>query len=308
MLLISDVSYRKTITPERDKVKPFMILSFHPCFETNVQLILGDRHLDDPDLQLIRDAEAIILPQGCSEDLFQACSRSDASVFPNYEMRFRYPGKMGQSLLFKDFGFSHPVTLRWPTVDNFKKIYPDPELFPHNLPFLIKDDKSHEAEGVYFVEDRPSLSEALDYVLRRERSGTLGFVTQEFVPSDGNVLRAVIIGKQIITYWKRPNKPGQVITTISRDAIIDSEWKPDLQEKGKEQAHVLTEKTGINLAAVDFVFPFSEKNPEPLILEINYFFGRRGLGGTENYYRLLYQAVQDWLAEAMLDPNSIRLV
>ena len=294
--------------PERGKVKPFMILSFHPCFETDVQVILGDRHLDAPDFQLIRESEAIILPQGCSEDLFQACSRSDASVFPNYEMRFRHPGKMGQSLLFKDFGFSHPVTLCWPTVDQFKKTYPDPALIPHNLPFLIKDDKSHEADGVYFVEDRSSLSKALDYLTLREGSGMFGFVTQELVPSDGNVLRAVIIGKQTITYWKRPSKPGQVITTISRDAIIDREWKPDLQEKGKEQAYILSKKTGINLAAIDFVFPFSLKDPEPLILEINYFFGRRGLGGTENYYRLLYQAVQDWLNEAGLDPKSVRLV
>ncbi len=285
-----------------------MILSFHPCFETHVQVILGARRLDSPDLELIRDAEAIVLPQGCPEDLFQACSRSDALIFPNYEMRFKYPGKMGQSLLFKGFGFSHPVTLRWPTVDKFKKAYPDPELFPHNLPFLIKDDKSHEADGVYFVEDRSSLSEALDYLILRERSGMLGFVTQEFVPSGGNVLRAVIIGKRVITYWKRPNKPGQVITTISRDAIIDSEWKPDLQEKGKEQAHVLTEKTGINLAAVDFVFPLSLKRPAPFFLEINYYFGRRGLGGTENYYRLLYQAVQEWLLEIGLNPKSVRLI
>ena len=285
-----------------------MILSFHPCFDANVQVILGARRLDSPDLELIRGADAIILPQGCPEDLYKACTDSCAFIFPNYEMRFKYPGKMGQSLLFKDFGFSHPVTLRWLTVDKFKKTYPDPELFPHNLPFLIKDDKSHEADGVYFVEDRSSLSEALDYLILRERSGMSGFVTQEFVPSGGNVLRAVIIGKRVIAYWKRPNKPGQVITTISRDAIIDSEWRPDLQKKGKEQAHALTEKTGINLAAVDFVFPFSLKDHEPYILEINYFFGRRGLGGTENYYRLLYQAVQDWLAEAGLNPKSVRLM
>jgi ribosomal protein S6--L-glutamate ligase len=285
-----------------------MILSFHPCFDTDVQVILGDRRLDAPDLQLIRDAEAIVLPQGCPKALFEACSRSDAPVFPNYEMRFKYRGKMGQSLLFKEFGFAHPMTMRWPSVEKFKKAHSEAGSYPHHLPFLIKDDKSHEAEGVYYVEDKSSLSEALDYLLLRERSGMSGFVTQTFVASGGNVLRAVIIGKQIITYWKRPKKLGQVITTINRDAIIDREWKPDLQEKGKEQARILTEKTGINLAAVDFVFPFSLRDPDPLILEINYFFGRRGLGGTGNYYRRLYQAVQDWLIEAGLDPKSIRLV
>ena len=298
----------KTITPERGKVKPVMILSFHPCFDTDVQVILGDRRLDAPDLQLIRDAEAILLPQGCSEALFQACSRSDVPIFPNYEMRFKYPGKMGQSLLFKEFGFSHPMTMRWPSVEKFKKTHSEAGSYPHHLPFLIKDNKSHEAEGVYYVEDKSSLSEALDYLLLRERSGMSGFVTQTFVASGGNVLRAVIIGKQIITYWKRPKKLGQVITTINRDAIIDREWKPDLQGKGKEHAHLLTEKTGINLAGVDFAFPLFLRDPDPLILEINYFFGRRGLGGTGNYYRCLYQAVQDWLIEAGLDPKSIRLV
>ncbi|MBW1706918.1 MAG: glutathione synthase [Deltaproteobacteria bacterium] len=285
-----------------------MILSFHPCFDTDVQVILGDRRLDSADLQLIRNAKAIILPQTCPQEIYNACSVSGASVFPSYEMRFKYPGKTGQSLQFKDFGFLHPDTLRWRTVDEFKKAYPASNAFPHDLPFFIKDDKSHEADGVFLVKDMPSLEKALDYLALRESSGLPGFVTQEFIPSEGNVLRAVIIGRQGITYWKRPRKPGQEITTISRGAIIDHDWQPDLQEKGKVQALLLSDKTGINLAAVDFVFPLSEDNPEPLFLEINYFFGRRGLGGSEAYYGLLYQAVQDWLGKIGMDPESVTLV
>ena len=284
-----------------------MILSFHPCFDTDVQVILGDRGLDSADHKLIRGAGAIILPQGCPENLYGACSGSSAHVFPNYKMRFKYPGKIGQSLLFKDFGLPHPKTLRWYAVKKFKKSYPEPGMFPHKLPFFIKDDKSHEADGVFLVKDSPSLLVALDYLIQREGSDMPGFVTQEFVPCGGNVLRAVIIGKLIFTYWKRPHRPGQVITTISQNAIVDRNWKPGLQAKGKEQARLLTEKTGINLAAVDFVFPPSFKNPSPLFLEINYYFGRRGLGGSENYYRLLHKAIQEWLVEAGLNPESIKL-
>ena len=59
---------------------------------------------------------------------------------------------------------------------------------------------------------------------------------------------------------------------------------------------------------MDFVFPISEKDPEPLFLEINYYFGRRGLGGSENYYQLLHQAIRDWLEEEGLDPEAVRLV
>jgi ribosomal protein S6--L-glutamate ligase len=158
------------------------------------------------------------------------------------------------------------------------------------------------------VEDALSLSEALEWLTLRENSGPKGFVTQDFIPSNGNALRAVIIGKRIITYWKRPGKPGGRITTIRGGAVIDHHWRQNLQEKGKAEAQVLSDETGINLAAVDFVFPLKELDPDPLFLEINYYFGRRGLGGTERYYKLLYQAIQEWLAEVGLDPKSIRLL
>jgi ribosomal protein S6--L-glutamate ligase len=118
----------------------------------------------------------------------------------------------------------------------------------------------------------------------------------------------VIIGKRIVTYWKRPGEPGQRITTIRHGAVIDHHWRQDLQEKGKAEARVLSDKTGINLAAVDFVFPLSERDPDPLFLEINYYFGRRGLGGSERYYALLYQAIQEWIVEAGLNPKSIVLL
>jgi ribosomal protein S6--L-glutamate ligase len=285
-----------------------MILSFHPCFDADSNIVLGSRRLNGEDLDLIGQAEAVIMPQGRPQDIYEACSRADLLLFPNYDVRFRYPGKIGQSLLFEDLGLSHPETLRWSTVEEFKEAYPGNEVFPHALPFLIKDDKSHEAEGVFFVEDGSALSTALNFLAQRGRSGLPGFVSQAYIPSDGNVLRAVIIGKKIITYWKRPKEPGQVITTISRGALVDHEWRPDLQEKGNAAARVLAGKTGIDLAAVDFVFAVAETEPEPLFLEINYYFGRRGLGGSENYYKLLYEAVRAWLGEEGLDPDAVRLV
>jgi ribosomal protein S6--L-glutamate ligase len=118
----------------------------------------------------------------------------------------------------------------------------------------------------------------------------------------------VIIGEKIITYWKRPKGRDQVITTIAKGALIDHNWRPDLQQKGKGLARVLAKKSGINLAAVDVVFPLSKEDPEPQILEINYFFGRRGLGGVETYYSLVYGAIKEWLVKEGLDPNLVRLV
>ena len=285
-----------------------MILSFHPCFDTDVQIILGDRRLDSTIRESIQKATAIILPQACTQDLYNICANSTARMFPNYYARIKYPGKIGQSLLFEDFRFSHPRTLRWHGVEDFKEACPSSDTPPQDIPFLIKENMSHEAEGIFLIENMKSLKEALDNLTIRERSGLKGFVTQEYISCGGNVLRAVVIGKRIITYWKRPGKPGQEITTISRGAIIDHDWQIDLQEKGRVQALFLSDKTGINLAAIDFVFPIANKDPEPLFLEINYYFGRRGLGGSENYYRLLYEAVQDWLREIGLDLESVSLI
>ena len=98
------------------------------------------------------------------------------------------------------------------------------------------------------------------------------------------------------------------ITTISRGAIIDHNWRPELREKGKKYSKDLSQKTGINLAAIDFVFDESGEDPEPFFLEINYFFGRRGIGGSERYYSLLFAALQDWLQQKGFDHNSVKLV
>ena len=285
-----------------------MILSFHPCFDADIHIILGSRQLGLKDLELIRQAEAIILPQGCPANLYRTCSDTKAHIFPSYEMRFRYPGKTGQSILFGNFGFPHPKTLRFRSTAEFTERQSIAETFLHNLPFFIKTDKAHEAEGVFLVEGEDSLSDALDHLSRCEKRGQGNFVTQDFIDSGGNVLRAVIMGKRIITYWKLPAKPGQLITTISRGAIIDHHRQPQLQKKGKELALILSGKTGINLAAIDFVFQMSKEDPPPFFLEINYSFGRRGLGGMEKYYQMLYGAIENWLEENKLSRKSVRLL
>jgi ribosomal protein S6--L-glutamate ligase len=284
-----------------------MILSFHPCFSAEVQIILGARQLGPEENSLIRKAKAIILPQGLSRELYEACSKSEALTFPNYEIRFNYPGKLGQALLFQELDVPHPETIGWGSVREFRESISGWELLPLAPPFLIKGTASHEGEGVYVIEDEASLGWALDHLRKMEETGLFGFVTQAYVHSGGNTLRVVIIGNKIISYWKRPKSPDESITTISRGALIDHDWRPDLQEKGKKEALAFSRKTGLNLAALDLVFSLSEGDPSPLFLEVNFFFARRGLGGSEAYYRLLHEAIRDWLSDSGLNPESVKL-
>jgi len=280
-----------------------MILSFHPCFVADAQIILADRRLSAEDRRLIQSADAIILPQTCSLALYKACSKSEAYVFPDYELRFKYPGKVGQSILFEKLKIPHPATKCWPSVKKFRETLKAEGSAPHEMPFFLKTDKSHEGDGVFFVTDKKSLDTAL---ARLEKTGSDSFISQKLIHCQGNVLRTVVLHKRIITYWKREDHG--IISTVSHGARVDRKWKPALQEKGRAQARWICEKTGINLAAFDLVFNLDHPDPQPFILEINYYFGRKGLGGSLRYYRLLLRAIQEWLKEKELDERPVKLV
>lgn len=283
-----------------------MILSFNPIITADHQIILGSRKINDDDRSFIRKADAIILPQSCSEEFYLSCEDSSALIFPNYDMRFRYLGKIGQSSLFFEKECPHPETKQWSSVREFREKCE--EAFPHDVPFIVKANMSHEAEGIYIVKDNESFEAAMDHICALEKSGFMGFVSQELVQSGGNVLRVVIMGKELISYWKRPKDSDQIITSAGTGARIDQEWRKDLQEKGREGVKRFSENTGINLAAIDIIFPIKAKDPQALFLEINYYFGRRGLGGSFNYYKMLFRTIRKWLIENGLDPNSITLV
>jgi ribosomal protein S6--L-glutamate ligase len=285
-----------------------MILSFHPCFLADTQVILGDGFLNAHDHRHIEAADVIILPQTCPLELYQACEKTSALLFPNYEARFKYPGKIGQSRLFKELGLPHPKTKQWSSIKVFRDRHPKGAPFPREVPFVIKADKAHEAEGVYVIEDSSTLESALKAMERLEGSGLPGFVSQEWIETEGNVFRVVIMGKNLRSFWKRAEGSWGKVAAISRGAKIDENWRPDLQEKGKMQAQRLSSATGINLAAIDFVFPFSHPDPQPLFLEVNYSFGRQGLGGSQNFYLLLFAVLQEWLVEKGFDPDSVTLL
>jgi hypothetical protein len=83
-----------------------MILSFtshlrgRRCNEF-IMILCAGRQPDDSDLAAIRKAEAVILPQGCMESLYRMAREENRPVFPNYDLRFRHPGKTGQARLFQ---------------------------------------------------------------------------------------------------------------------------------------------------------------------------------------------------------------
>jgi len=270
-----------------------MILSFHPCIEADLNIICAGRDPSEKELSAIKKAKAVILPQGCRESLYKMANENCHNVFPNYDALFEYPGKTGQARLFKKMNVCHPKTYIYETLDIF---YSNHDTYPINFPFVFKFSWGGEGNNVYLIDSDKSFSNVLELAKKYECTGQKGFVIQEYIPNNSRTLRAVIIGSYIKTYWKVQQDSKIFYSNIGKGAVVEENIDKDLQKQGADEMLALCEKTGINLAGFDFLFDESkQKYRKPLFLEINYFFGRTGLGGIKKYYQLLNSNVKKWI-------------
>ena len=273
-----------------------MIVSFHPLFEADKNIICAGREANREDLSAIKAAEAVILPQGCRQSLYEMARNNCEHVFPNYDARFRHPGKIGQIRLFRQTNTHHPKTKIFQSIDSFRQQYGKVmKQLPFKMPLVFKLDWGGEGDAVYLTHSRKALQDRLQQAEIYERSGQTGFLLQKYIPNRNRTLRVVIVGRQLISYWRVQKTSNGFLANLSKGAIIDFDSDPDLQAKAVVETENFCKKTGLNLAAFDIIFSSEPKRTTPLLLEINYFFGRKGLGGSAGFYRILQQEIRDWL-------------
>jgi ribosomal protein S6--L-glutamate ligase len=274
-----------------------MILSFHPLIEKDKNRLCAGRLPNDEDLMAIRAADAVILPQGCYRSLYEMARENCPHVFPNYDARFHFPGKSGQARLFQETGVSHPKTDIYSCVAEFRNRNGFSGL---SCPVVFKFDWGGEGESVFLITKPEALAEILARAERFEKTGQRGFILQAYIPTAGRSLRMVVIGGKLTSYWRVAADAAAFSTGISMGARIAPDLNPELQLLAKAAVSDFCGKTKINLAGFDILFPMNDFGgfiATPLFLEINYFFGRRGLGGSDAYYRLFAEAVEDWISE-----------
>jgi len=273
-----------------------MIAPFTPLFEADKNIICAGREPNGDDLAAIKSADAVILSQGCYRELYDMARENCPHVFPNYDARFKYPGKINQIRLFRKFKVAHPASEIFSQVASFHQRYHE-ELtkLAFNLPVVFKLDWGDEGETVYLINSADNLQETLKKAAEYEKSGQAGFILQEYISSNSRTLRVVVLGQRVISYWRIQEKNDGFYSNLSKGAKIDSEAEPGLQQKAVALVKDLCQKTGINLAGFDVIFSSENGDPNPMLLEINYFFGRKGLGGSENYYRILLAEIRNWL-------------
>ena len=289
------------VQPIRHEGTKKMIVSFHLLFEADKNIICAGREPNGEDLAAIRAADAVILSQGCYRALYEMTRENCPHVFPNYDARFKYPGKINQIRLFRKFKISYPASEIFSDVVLFQQKYgKTPAKLSFDFPVVFKLDWGGEGETVYLIKSAWELLEILQKIAGYETSGQAGFILQEYIPSNRRTLRVVILGRRVISYWRIQESNDIFYANLSKGAVIDSEAQPELQRKGVVLIKNLCQKTGINLAGFDVIFTSEDGDPDPMLLEINYFFGRKGLGGSENYYRMLLAEIQNWLARRNL--------
>jgi len=268
------------------------VLSMHPVIGGDT--FCWDRGVWDRKLfHEISRAAAVILPQTVGREFYCLCKKLCPHVFPNYDIRFQWEGKIGDTLAFWAFGAKHPNTLVFPRVETLRGDHPQmdhliPELPPY--PFVLKGAQGGEGKQVWLIEGQEELEVKLQTLQQFEFQGNSGFVIQEYFAALERDLRVVVIGDRFFSYWR---SGPDFLHNVARGGEIDAVSDPGLQERGREKVKHFCLQSGINLAAFDLVFLPGES--DPFFLEINYTFGRKGLGGSERFYQLLRIAVDKWL-------------
>jgi len=273
-----------------------MILSFHPCIRGDEHLIVAGRGPTPAEEALVKGADAVIVPQGVRKDLYEMCRRHCRRLFPNYDCRFAYPGKLGDIRLLRALGIRHPETVVFSDVAAYHRRYPlERGVFPFPPPFLIKGNTGGEGNLVFKVHQPDQLEEILTMFAGMETSGFRGFLAQKFIDHGGRDLRVVVLHEQVLSYWRVQHDPAQFLTNLSAGAAMDTQSDPDLRKTAEALVCHLCQKSGINLAGIDLMFDLRERSAEPLMVEINYWFGRRFFGSSDVYYRHLLEAIRRWL-------------
>jgi len=273
-----------------------MILSFHPRVKGDVNLRLTLKGLfSDEEAKVIASCRAAIVTQSIKAHQYAACKEYCPNLFPDYTHRFGFEGKYGNIDLFRRFNAPHPETARYKSVEDFRfSHFKNQEpIMPY--PLVLKGDRGGGGWAVFLVENERDLMMRLDILADESLHPTKRFIAQEYVPHGGTDLRVVVIGDTSHGYWRCQLKPGEFRNNVGRGAVINYDIDPELRDEGISCVEYFCSKSGINLAAFDVLFDRSQKTPKPLLSEINFLFGRKGLGGSPRFYKLLNEAVRRWI-------------
>ncbi len=271
-----------------------MIVSFHSRVRGNVNMRLTRKHrFSTKESSMLASAKATIFSQYVQCHQYDFCKSRCPNVFPDYTHRFGFEGKYGNIKLFRRYRAPHPETVCYPSVADFKSRHFENNEPMMPFPFVLKGDRGGGGWAVFLITNEEMLIKKLTVLDNPRLHATRRFIAQAFVPHGGKDLRVVVIGHMTKAYWRCQPDPDEFRNNVGRGGIVDYAGDAHLTQMGIQCVKAFCSKTGLNLAAFDVLF--DENEPEPLLSEINFLFGRKGLGGSGQFHNLLNEAVTAWL-------------
>jgi ribosomal protein S6--L-glutamate ligase len=231
---------------------------------------------------LIRAARGVVMPRGITRKRYQKIAALAENWFPNLDAKYEYSGKTKQAVLFKRLRIRHPTTI----------LYPNPQVLledegkrlPLDYPFVLKGDNGGGGSTVFPVCCRKDLINGLHRLPAEEP-----LLIQKWISHGGMDLRVVVVGAKMVSYFRVGGE--NFYNNVCRGARMHPEIFPELQERGMAAVARFCHLARINLAGFDLMFP--DEGP-PVFIEINFNFGRKGLGGTPGFRKLFKEAVELW--------------
>lgn len=239
--------------------------------------------LEAPEVtHMIRAARGVVMPRGITRKRYRKIASMAQNWFPNLDAKYDYSGKTKQIILFQRLKIRHPRTVLYPN----PRVLLDAEkwMLPLDYPFVLKGDNGGGGSTVFPVYCRNDLLRGLQRLPPEEP-----LLIQRWVDHGGMDLRVVVVGAKMVSYFRVGG--GNFYNNVCRGGRLRTEIFPELQEQGMAAVASLSRLAGINFAGFDLMFP--DAGP-PVFIEINFNFGRKGLGGTPGFRRLFKEAVDLW--------------
>ena len=282
------------------------LLSFHPALEGDENRLLDPAlSLGPLEERLVANAGAVILPQVCRQDLYCLVKKYQKPCFPRPGLQMHLDGKVGNAALFTALDLPHPLTLIFSSLDEAVKHWQKGGVIGAGLtpPLVAKGAGGGEGTNVFLVGSVRELEGLKNRLDTRCGHGPDGMVLQQYVECGARDIRVVFIGEVLDCFW-RVGKQGEFRSNLSQGGRVDRVSEPGCLAKATGLAKRLRQRTGLDLAAVDLIL---DPDQNPLLLEINPYFGRKALGGGNSYLRLLLQGARNWLEKQGVEPERLNL-
>lgn len=282
------------------------IVSYHPTIQGDENFLLfSQRPLNQGDRQAISRAGAVLLPQVCREDLFALVQEMGRPHFPRPDVHLTEDGKVGNRRLFKRLGLPHPPSLEFPHIQSAAEAWEQGRVSRAGLisPLVAKGAGGGMGENVFLIGSAAELRALEGRLETGCYRGPDGLVLQQYVECGCRDARVVLMGEYHDAFW-RVGPAGEFRSNLSQGGKVLRPEHDSGLEAARDLALRLQRAAGLDLAAVDLLIP---PGREPLILEINFYFGREALGGTIAFNTLYLGAVQAWLSSLGLDPDRVSL-